>query len=130
MEKGKKCRRETGLAGGGREKCCIVQIVLPSNPCQACFPPASPMMAPAIRHTPAEQASDWITGHLPQLSNYCGVFVDGPGRRSRIEWIRGLAVPVFLMPQNAVDDAGICNSGWNRPRKIFDNGVPDRGYGT
>jgi hypothetical protein len=37
------------------------------------------MMESAIRHTPAEQAPDWITGQLPPLPNYCGVFVDAPG---------------------------------------------------
>jgi hypothetical protein len=46
---------------------------------QDCFPGEPPMMESAIRHTPAEQAPDWITGQLPPLPNYCGVFVDAPG---------------------------------------------------
>jgi hypothetical protein len=72
-------QRKTGLAGIGREKYCIPPIEPLSNPCQACFPRASPRMAPAVRHTPTQQASHWTTGHLPPLPNYCRIFADARG---------------------------------------------------
>jgi hypothetical protein len=67
-------------------------------------------MVPAIRHTPAEQAADWITGHLPPLPNYRIIAEFSLMCREAVA-ARMDPEPAFLMPQDAVDDAGIGNKG-------------------
>jgi len=82
--------------GLDRGKGCVPLIEILSNPCQACFPGAAPMIAPAVRRTPAGQASGWTTGHLLPLTNYWGIFADAPGGGLATNGSRVLQRPLSL----------------------------------
>jgi len=79
---------------------------LASNPCQACFPVALPVIEPAFRHTATEQASGSASGHRLPLLNYRGFSADGLGGGGLGQQSRQGALPLEQDVQHAQDGKG------------------------
>ena len=106
--------RKTGRGGIGREFREDEGGFIPSNPSQSCFPraPVGAFCAP-IRHTSAGsgvRSANRTSAAASELLRIVGDR-DRGGRRPWFERIPGFAALAFPMPQDAVDDAGICNKG-------------------